>query len=120
MNKEPGDILIVGGGGAGGVLCKELAEAGFRVVVLEAGPHWVPARDFVSDEKGAEQLYWTDPRVTGGADPIELGADVTGKGVGGSTVHYSMVALRLHESDFRVRALDGVTHDWPLTYADLE
>ena len=114
------DILIVGAGAAGGVLCKELAEAGFRVVVLEAGPHWVPERDFVSDEKGAGKLYWTDPRVTGGEDPIELGANVTGKGVGGSTVHYSMVALRMHESDFMVRTLDGVAHDWPFRYEDLE
>ncbi len=117
---DPVDILIVGAGAAGGVLCKKLAEAGFRVVVLEAGPHWVPERDFVSDEKGAQQLYWTDPRVTAGKDPIELGANVTGKGVGGSTVHYSMVALRMHESDFMVRTLDGVAHDWPFRYEELE
>jgi choline dehydrogenase-like flavoprotein len=117
---EPADVLIVGAGAAGGVLCKKLAEAGFRVVVLEAGPHWVPERDFVSDEKGAQQLYWTDPRVTGGDDPIELGSNVTGKGVGGSTTHYSMVALRMHESDFMVRTLDGVGEDWPFRYADLE
>src|SRR5947208_3147510 len=108
---DPVDILIVGAGAAGGVLSKELAEAGFKVVVLEAGPHWLPERDFVSDEKGAQPLYWTDPRVTGGADPIELGANVTGKGVGGSTVHYAMVALRMHEGDFRVRSTDGVAHD---------
>jgi choline dehydrogenase-like flavoprotein len=114
------DILIVGAGAAGGVLAKKLAEAGFRVVVLEAGPHWVPERDFVSDELGAQKLYWTDPRVTAGRDPIELGANVTGKGVGGSTVHYSMVALRMHASDFRVRTLDGVAEDWPVRYADLE
>jgi choline dehydrogenase-like flavoprotein len=117
---DPVDILIVGAGAAGGVLCKELAEAGFKVVVLEAGPHWVPERDFVSDEKGASKLYWTDPRVTAGSDPIELGANVTGKGVGGSTVHYSMVALRMHRSDFMVRTLDAIAEDWPITYADLE
>ena len=114
------DVLIVGAGAAGGVLSKELAQAGFKVVVLEAGPHWVPERDFVSDEKGAQQLYWTDPRVTSGKNPIELGANVTGKGVGGSTVHYAMVALRMHESDFMVRTLDGVAEDWPIRYADLE
>src|SRR5687767_12430144 len=117
---DPVDVLIVGAGAAGGVLSKELAEAGFNVVVLEAGPHWVPERDFVSDEKGAQQLYWNDPRVTGGLDPIELGANVTGKGVGGSTVHYSMVALRMHESDFRVHSLDGVAQDWPFGYEELE
>jgi choline dehydrogenase-like flavoprotein len=117
---DPVDVLIVGAGAAGGVLSKELAEARFKVVVLEAGPHWVPERDFVSDEKGAHHLYWTDPRVTAGEDPIELGANVTGKGVGGSTVHYSMVALRMHESDFMVHTLDGVGQDWPIRYPDLE
>lgn len=114
------DVLIVGAGAAGGVLAKELSEAGFDVVVLEAGPHWIPSRDFVSDEKGAQKIYWTDPRVTTGKDPIALGANVTGKGVGGSTVHYTMVALRMHESDFQVRTLDGVAADWPIRYQDLK
>lgn len=114
------DVLIVGAGAAGGVLAKELAEANIGVVVLEAGPHWSPERDFVSDELGARQLYWREPRVTAGTDPIELGANVTGRGVGGSTVHYSMVALRMHESDFHVRSLDGVADDWPISYDDLE
>jgi choline dehydrogenase-like flavoprotein len=117
---EDPDICIIGTGAAGGVLAKELAEAGFKVVALEAGPHWVPERDFVSDEKAAHQLYWTDRRITAGNDPIELAGNVTGKGVGGSTVHYTMVALRMHEEDFRTRTLDGVGADWPITYADLE
>src|SRR5687767_15966059 len=105
---DPVDVLIIGAGAAGGVLCKELAEAGFKVVALEAGPHWVPERDFVSDEKAAHKLYWTDRRITGGDDPLELAGNVTGKGVGGSTVHYTMVALRMHEVDFRTRSLEGV------------
>ncbi len=114
------DICIIGAGAAGGVLAKELAEAGLAVVALEAGPHWVPERDFVSDEKAAHQLYWTDRRITGGHDPIELAGNVTGKGVGGSTVHYTMVALRMHEDDFRTKTVDGVGEDWPLGYDDLE
>ncbi len=114
------DICVIGTGAAGGVLTKKLAEAGFKVVALEAGPHWVPARDFVSDEKAASQLYWTDRRITGGDDPIELAGNVTGRGVGGSTVHYTMVALRMHEEDFYTRTLDGVGEDWPISYDDLE
>ena len=120
MKHEAVDVLIIGAGAAGGVLCKELAEAGFDVVVLEAGPHWVPERDFISDESMAEKLAWTDPRVTTGDNPISLAHNVTGKGVGGSTVHYSMVALRMHESDFMVRTLDGVADDWPIRYEDLQ
>jgi len=37
------DFLIVGAGAAGGAVAKELATAGFRVVVLEQGP-WLHER----------------------------------------------------------------------------
>jgi choline dehydrogenase-like flavoprotein len=40
--------------------------------------------------------------------------------VGGSTVQWSAHFPRLHPSDFRVKSLDGVADDWPLTYSDLE
>lgn len=113
------DVCIVGSGAGGGVLAGKLAEAGFRVVVLEAGPFWVPERDWVSDEKGQAQLYWRDARVSGGDDPIELGANNSGRGVGGSTAHYAMVKLRLHRDDFRLRSARGVGDDWPIAYADL-
>src|SRR4051812_34330010 len=111
------DICIIGAGAAGGGLAEEVAGAGLTVGGLEAGPHWVPERDFVSDEQAARKLYWTDKRITAGEDPIELAGNVTGKGVGGSTVHYSMVALRMHEEDFQTRTLDGVGEDWPISYA---
>ena len=35
-----------------------------------------------------------------GDDPVELGSNNSGRGVGGSTVHYSMVAMRAHPEDF--------------------
>ena len=41
-------------------------------------------------------------------------------GVGGSTVLYAGDWPRLTPSDFRVRSLDGVADDWPLTYEELE
>ena len=40
--------------------------------------------------------------------------------VGGSTIHWSAHFPRYHPSDFRVRSLDGVGDDWPLTYEELE
>ena len=39
--------------------------------------------------------------------------------VGGSTIHYTAIWTRLVPSDFRVRTLDGVADDWPLSYEDL-
>ena len=40
--------------------------------------------------------------------------------VGGSTIHWGGHFPRLHPSDFRVRTLDGVADDWPLSYQELE
>lgn len=122
---EEVDFCIVGAGAGGGTLGAKLAEAGFSVVILDAGPHWDPTRDFVSDEAASHQLFWTHERITAGRNPIELGSNNSGQGVGGSTVHYSMVAMRAHPDDFRRRSVEGEVagaelRDWPLGYADLE
>jgi len=125
LSREEVDFCIVGAGAGGGVLGAKLAEAGFSVVILDAGPHWNPVKDFVSDEIASRKLYWTDERITGGENPIELGSNNSGQGVGGSTVHYSMVAMRAHPEDFIRHTLeDDVSGadicDWPIKFEDLE
>lgn len=125
LSREEVDFCIVGAGAGGGVLGAKLAEAGFSVVILDAGPHWSPVKDFVSDEMASRKLYWTDERITGGDDPVELGSNNSGRGVGGSTVHYSMIKMRAHPEDFRRRTLEGEIdgadlRDWPITFVDLE
>ncbi|HEX8938926.1 MAG TPA: GMC family oxidoreductase [Candidatus Limnocylindrales bacterium] len=116
---EPVDFVVVGSGAGGGVMAQRLASFGFSVVVLEAGPWHDSETDMVSDEAGSARLYWDDLRITGGSEPLELGANNSGKGVGGSTIHYAAFCPRLHPSDFRVRSLDGVAVDWPISYDDL-
>jgi choline dehydrogenase-like flavoprotein len=116
---EEVDYAIVGVGSAGGVLVQRLARAGFNVVGIEAGPFWDTERDWVSDEIGSHDLYWTEPRVTGGTDPLALGANNSGKGVGGGSVHWAAFTPRLHPSDFEVYTRDGVGADWPIDYADI-
>jgi choline dehydrogenase-like flavoprotein len=113
------DLVVVGAGAGGSVLAQRLARRGWKVVVLEAGPFWHPDEDWVSDEAGSHQLYWTQDRVIGGADPIELGKNNSGRGVGGSMIHYAGYTPRFHPSDFSTHADDGVGADWPITYADL-
>lgn len=113
------DYVIVGVGSAGGVLLQRLARAGFNVIGLEAGPFWDTERDWVSDEAGSHQLYWEDPRITGGSDPLALGANNCGKGVGGGSVHWAAFTPRFHPSDFEVYTRDGVGADWPISYWDL-
>lgn len=115
-DSEEVDYVIVGCGSAGGVLLQRLARAGFNVVALEAGPFWDTERDWVSDESGSHELYWEDPRVTGGSDPLALGANNSGKGVGGGSVHWAAFTPRLHPSDFEVYTRDGVGADWPIDY----
>ncbi len=114
------DVVVVGVGSAGGVLIQRLAKAGFSVVGLEAGPFWDTERDWVSDEAGSHGLYWNDLRITGGKNPLALGANNSGKGVGGGSVHWAGFTPRLHPSDFRVRSEDGVGVDWPISYDDLK
>ena len=63
------DLVVVGAGAGGSVLTQRLARAGWRVVCLDAGPFWDPDTDWVSDERGAHTLYWTEPRQIGGSRP---------------------------------------------------
>jgi choline dehydrogenase-like flavoprotein len=113
------DYLIVGCGSAGGVLLQRLSRAGFRVVALEAGPFWNTERDWVSDESGSHKLYWEDLRITGGTDPLAFGANNSGKGVGGGSVHWAAFTPRFHPSDFNVYTRDGLGADWPIAYETL-
>ena len=46
---ETVDFLVVGSGAAGGVMARELSQAGFSVLVFEQGPRLGPA-DFEHDE----------------------------------------------------------------------
>lgn len=114
------DFAIVGTGAGGGTLACKLARAGFRVVAFDAGPFWRPLEDFASDEKAQQKLYWTDERISGGADPIQLGSNNSGKGVGGSTVHFTMLALRFRPAWFASRSRLGYGVDWPVTWAEME
>jgi choline dehydrogenase-like flavoprotein len=113
------DIAIVGLGAGGGVLAQRLARAGWRVVGFDAGPFWDPDHDWVSDEGGSHHLYWTEPRVIDGDDPIALGSNNSGRGVGGSMVHFAGYAPRFHPSDFATYSTGGVGADWPISYAEL-
>jgi choline dehydrogenase-like flavoprotein len=114
------DAVIVGAGAGGATMLQRLAHAGWNVVALDAGPFWDPDRDWVSDEAGSHHLYWTEPRVIAGDDPVPMGSNNSGRGVGGSMVHYAGYAPRLHPSDFTTASRDGVGADWPMGYTDLK
>jgi choline dehydrogenase-like flavoprotein len=116
---EAVDFVIVGTGAGGGTLAALLAEQGFSVVAFDAGPFFRPLEDFASDESEQNKLYWTDKRVTTGANPIRMGGKNSGKAVGGSTVHYAMVSLRFRPEWFKSRTTLGYGADWPISWEEM-
>lgn len=115
------DVCIVGCGAAGSVLARHLAEAGWKVVVLEAGPWLDTDEDLRQDELTMLGRFdWDDRRWVGGNEELISGHRRDGRGVGGGTIHYGAVALRLWPEDFERHTRDGVGRDWPISYHDLE
>ena len=125
----PVDAVIVGAGLAGGLTAAALARAGWLVVCLEQGD-WADYGNARADHPDFEvtaDRYWArDPNVR--KRPADYPVDDTDSdisplmwnGVGGGTVLYSAKWHRMTPSDFRVRSLDGVADDWPISYEQLE
>jgi choline dehydrogenase-like flavoprotein len=111
-----------------GIAARHLTEAGFTVVCLEQGewvdPGALPGNKPDYEVQGAANWH-PDPNVRRRREDYPI--DVTGcdlpvymyNGVGGSSVLYGGVWARALPSDFRVRTLDGVGDDWPLSYEEL-
>jgi len=125
---DPPDVLMIGAGPTGAVAAKRFAEAGMSVVVLEQGdwPDYTKARADHEDFELTLGRHWSSNpnRRQAPADyPIDDSdsdiAAVLYNAVGGGTVIYAAHWQRNMPSDFRVRTLDGVGDDWPLTYEDL-
>jgi choline dehydrogenase-like flavoprotein len=130
------DFAVVGSGAAGGIIAKELSEAGFSVVVFEQGPYR-KAADFTHDELG----HWFNFELLGSltdfpqtfrssekeeAQPAQQVPPLYyARGVGGSSVHFTANFWRFHEVDFNERSRLGAIAgtgfaDWPISYAELE
>ena len=123
------DVLIIGAGASGSVAAKRLGEEGLKVVCLEQGdwPDYDKARADKPDFELLKGRDWNWNPITRkwpGDYPIdESESDITAlmfNGVGGGSVMYAAHWQRSMPSDFRVRTLDGVGDDWPLTYHDLK
>ncbi len=117
---DTADAVVVGTGAGGAPLLARLAAAGLRVVALEAGQRWDPARDFATDERSQDKLFWPHERLSGGRDPVHFGGNNSGTGVGGSTLHYTAYTPRPHPDDFTLHRDFGVGVDWPFGYDELE
>jgi choline dehydrogenase-like flavoprotein len=136
------NAVIIGAGAGGGVVAKELSEAGFSVVLLERGG-WPSFEDHDHDEL-ISQIWYTpiaaafgpddkrNFRMVAGSDgawtkalPSEPSFGNIAACVGSGTASYGAMAWRFMEEDFRMKSvygpLEGSTlEDWPISYQDLE
>ena len=125
---EDADVCVIGAGPAGALVASRLAEAGHEVVVLDAGPRFDPADRLARQERAIRPAY-DRPAVWDG-DPDRDAHANSGerfyplnharvKGIGGSTLHWQGMVMRLHEADFNSASERGVGVDWPIEYDDL-
>jgi choline dehydrogenase-like flavoprotein len=139
------DAVIVGSGAAGGMAAYMLTKAGMNVLVLEAGPKldlysdfkthaWpyeekyrgrLSPRDAHNYKYGFADGYTThiyarldeNPYSTPAGKPFDW---VRARAVGGRTLVWGRVALRLSAMDFKAASHDGYGDDWPISYDDLK
>jgi choline dehydrogenase-like flavoprotein len=126
---ERADVCIVGAGPAGALVAARLAEAGRDVVVLDAGPRFDDADRERRMERAIRPAHPPESVWGMGGDRDAYAS--TGdrdyplnrarvKGVGGTTLHWQGMVMRLHEQDFHLRSEVGVGADWPIDYGDLQ
>lgn len=112
------DVVIVGSGASGCLMAAKLAQAGKKVVMLEAGPP-VTTDDMWSSLIWARRIHGTPlPPLTSGDEPLSLNLNFAW-GTGGSAAHHFACWFRLHEDDFAYKTNYGVGLDWPIAYDDL-
>lgn len=125
---EHADVLIIGAGPAGGVAARRLAEAGIKVTALEQG-HWQDREAYRGPEwdweLAAASAWSSSPMLR--QRPTDYPVDATQSdmqiinfnGVGGGTILYNGIWIRLLEENFRTRSVSGQGDDWPISYQEL-
>ena len=122
------DVLIIGSGASGAAVAWSLADTRMKILCLEQGD-WTKQSDYPSNGRDWEARVHSDYSVSPNirARPTDYPINETNSpikvvnfnGVGGSTIMYAGHYPRMHPSDFRVKSLDGVADDWPVSYNTL-
>jgi choline dehydrogenase-like flavoprotein len=148
IGAQPGpayDAIVVGSGFAGSWAAKELAEAGFRTLVLEAGPVRragdIPDRAAAYPTTGEHEeriwerrpvqrthfnfaprgphLFVDDTEHTYETPPGKPYTWIRGMQVGGRSLLWGGSALRLSAFEMAAGDVDGCSLNWPIGYDDL-
>jgi choline dehydrogenase-like flavoprotein len=124
------DVCVIGSGAAGGVMTKELCEAGAKVILLEAGQevkptqyrsHCMPYQMEFRGLRGEKQEAFY-PRDIRNTIRYEKSDNITADRIrvlGGRTLHWNAVVLRFAPQDFHEHSNNGLEEDWPITYGEL-
>ncbi|XVV00859.1 GMC family oxidoreductase [Actinosynnema sp. CA-248983] len=147
--QEKWDAVIVGGGMAGSIVAERLGQAGYRVLILEAGPgkdldlteyESYMSRFYDAVVKDNQSPYPFNPnaRMPRSTDTMPVNPDTPrddfylvqeGKYcsdttftrvLGGTSMHWEGKALRMLPEDFDLQTKYGQGLNWPLGYDDLE
>lgn len=129
--------IVVGAGAGGGIVAKELAEGGIKVILLEQGD-WPSYDNHYSDELISQRVQdlgasfgpdgQKSPRVIidmeGNKHIARYATHHVATCVGSGTVSYGAMAWRFMPEDFKMKstygAVEGSTlEDWPISYDDL-
>jgi choline dehydrogenase-like flavoprotein len=143
------DAIVVGSGISGGWVAKELTEKGLKVLVLERGrniehgadyndglsPWELPNEDKIAEDEtlrdyavqsknyafsAANKHFWVKdselPYSTPKDKPFSW---YRGFHLGGRSLMWGRMSLRLSDLDFEANKKDGHGSDWPIRYADL-
>lgn len=146
--KRKYDAIIVGSGAGGGASAWALTRKGMRVLVLDAGPHYEPTKDYKASTADWEQSFpyksgtqgkytydisqpllekWSHLRswnhVSGLLNPSSTRTSFGYhhvRAVGGSSLHFTGEAHRLNPKSMKMKSTYGVAADWPISYEELE
>jgi choline dehydrogenase-like flavoprotein len=136
------DIIIVGSGACGGWAAMALAQAGFKVAMLDAGSHVDPAKEFRHRWpyelpfrgagqpgllrkcfRGSTEFNYRimiddreNPYTTPDGKPFRWSRS---RVLGGRTLHWGRVSDRMSDLEFKAATRDGYGENWPIAYSEI-